>query len=183
MQTKQVTSNYNKEYAFWTIERNISWINSADNKAAILLAFLSFLFGGSIFITDMAKIQEMLTAGNTNETLLAVGIIISALFLALSLIITPVLLILVIFSRTKSINRKTLKNVLFFNDISKDSYEEFYNIVKLISEDEILEDLVSQVYITSSIAHKKYHLLNLGYIAFITSIFLVLIYTFLVSLL
>ena len=42
-----------KEDLYKILDRNIVWINHADQKAAIIFAAISFLFAGSVMLNDV----------------------------------------------------------------------------------------------------------------------------------
>jgi hypothetical protein len=183
MPTQLKKDSYSKDDAMSTLERNIGWINSADNKASILLGVLSFLFGGLILTVDTVQVQQMIDSGESNQYVLAIGIAISGFALSISILCTILFLLLVLIAKTSHIDKDSKNSVFFFNDISKWTLSEFHKITHEIDTEDILEDLTSQVYVTSFIATNKYRYLRKGYmfltIAFISSI----VYLFLMYLL
>lgn len=183
MQTRRVKPKYKKEDALDTIDRNITWINSADNKSSILLGVFSFVFGGSLFFIDSSKIQQMIDSGIWTQWFHALGLLLCGLTMALTIIATPVILILVILSKTETDEKKPHKNITFFKDISKHQFDEFKETLLNITDNEIIDDLISQVYITSKIATKKYKMLNWGYISFVIYFVSMFIYSWLIYLL
>lgn len=183
MQTRRVKLKYKKEDALETIDRNITWINSADNKSSILIGVFSFVFGGSLFFIDSSKIQQMIDSGIWTQWFHALGLLLSGLAMALTIITTPVILILVILSRTESNAKKPHKNITFFKDISIQQFDEFKEMLLSITDNEIIDDLISQVYITSKIATKKYKILNWGYISFVVYFISMFIYSWLIYIL
>jgi hypothetical protein len=154
MPTQLKKDKYSKEDALSTIERNIGWINSADNKASIMLGVLSFLFGGLIITVD-----------------------------SISILCTVIFLLLVLIARTSHIVKDSKNSVFFFNDISNSTLLEFHEITQRINEEEIIEDLISQVYATSLVATSKYRYLRKGYISFAIAVISSFIYLFLMYLL
>ena len=166
MENKKMKSTYKKEDALNTIDRNTTWINTADNKSSILLGILSVLFGGTLINLDTEFMQEIILNGTLDKKILALFISLFATILLISVLLTFIFLIAVILSRTSSKIDKPAKRVSYFNDITRYRYEEFTDEIIKIKEEELLQDLISQVYITSSIASKKYKLLSRGYISF-----------------
>jgi len=156
-------SAYTKEDAYKTLERNISWINSADSKASIMIGVIGFIFGGSSSILNPSRIQSLLDA-NTFWPLL-LGIVIGVLVLVSlgSFLATIVFLVLVLVGRTTPPTDRPKKNFLFFNDISKSNYPEFASMTSKLTKDEFFDDLNSQIHITSKIATKKYWFLSKAY--------------------
>ena len=181
MQTRRIKSKYTKEDAINTIDRNINWINSADNKSSILLGVFSFVFSNLIINFDLDKIQQMFYSGNSDVWFRALLLTLFLIALWITILATPILLILVILSRTKSSMDKPKKNLSFFSDIATQKYDDFRNLVSEISEDEVMDDLISQVYITSKITSIKYKFLHLGYTSFIIYFICTFIYIWLIS--
>ncbi len=166
MQNRDKKIKYSKEDALNTIDRNISWITMADNKSSILLGVLSVLFGGLIFNHDYRIVVEIFINGSLNQQVLSFFILIFTIVTLLSFLCTFVLLFFVILSRTRSYVEKPKKRVTFFNDVSAMKFEDFKDVINEIKEEELLKDLISQVYITSYIASKKYDLLMKGNLSF-----------------
>jgi hypothetical protein len=160
-----ITSNsaYTKEDAYKTLERNISWINSADTKASIMIGVISFVFGGSSVILNPTRVHFLFEA-NTFWSLLF-GIFIGILFMVSlgSFLATIVSLVLVLVARTTPPDNRPIKNFLFFNDISKLSFKEFGSLTSKLTEQEFFDDLNSQIHITSTIATMKYKFLSKAY--------------------
>src|SRR5690554_5168752 len=98
MENKFKITEYKKEDALTTIDRNIIWINSADNKSSILLGVYSFILGGSIFLFDTSIIQQI-----NDERLIWLRLILAlaGLTMSFAILVIPVLLILAILTKTK----------------------------------------------------------------------------------
>lgn len=129
---------------------------------------------------DISKLQQMVDSGMMTQWFLAVLLAFTGLALASSILATPVLLILVILSRTKEVTSKPKKNTTFFQDISIQEFEVFKETVSNITDDEIIEDLISQVYITSKITSIKYRILRWAYISFTIFFISTFIYSLLI---
>lgn len=129
---------------------------------------------------DISKLQQMVDSGMMTQWFLAVLLAFTGLALASSILATPVLLILVILSRTKEVTSKPKKNTTFFQDISIQEFEVFKETVSNITDDEIIEDLISQVYITSKITSIKYRILRWEYISFTIFFISTFIYSLLI---
>lgn len=162
---QSITSNgaYTKEDAYKTLDRNISWINSADNKASIMIGVISIIFGGSSTILNPSRIQSLLDA-NTFWSLLLGAFIGFLVLVSLGFFLATILsLVLVLVARTTPPDNRPTKNFLFFNDISKLSFLEFESLTSMLTKDEFFDDLNSQIHITSTIATKKYKFLCKAY--------------------
>jgi len=182
MQTKIEKSSYTKDDALQTLDRNIAWINSADSKSSIMMAVIGFLYSGSLLMVDQSKLTNIIQNGLWYERLSAFFLSLSALVMLLSLMATLVFLILVLLSRTKSVVDKPSKNFFYFKDISNKSYIDFKELVKEgVKSSEILDDLISQVYITSVISSIKYNYLRKSYESLIVTLISTLIYSILLA--
>ncbi len=181
MQTKIEKSSYSKDDALQTLNRNITWINSADSKSSILMAVIGFLYSGSFLLVDQSKLTNIIQNGLWYEKLSAFFLSLSAIVMGVSFIITVLFLILVLLTRTKSVVDKPGKNFFYFGDISNKSYLDFKELVKGVKTSEILEDLISQVYNTSVIASIKYNYLRKSYRSLIVTLISTLIYSFLLA--
>lgn len=53
METRLIKTAYSKEDALNILNRNTSWINTADNKSSILLEVLSLTAGGFIYFMNI----------------------------------------------------------------------------------------------------------------------------------
>lgn len=158
-----------KEDLYKTLDRNIIWINHADQKAAIIFASMSFLFGGSVFLSDInSRIK-----GFDYNTFFEIFYVVIAILYGLSFLLTIVYCYFVLTSRLKN-NRND--SSIYFSNIALFEQEFFSERMNNLKNSDVVSDLIEQVYITSKIASKKYKYLNVSYvfiiITFITLIFL-----------
>ncbi|MGM0899212.1 MAG: Pycsar system effector family protein [Bacillota bacterium] len=135
------------------LDKNDQWIQNADMKLSIILAFLGVL--GGIILSE-GKVFELLKDGLTT--------IEGAAFSAFSLAF-----ILLGFGITYAIRgiTATLKNprksLWFFGDVGRYSDWSHYKRRKeRETNEEAIDDLLSQIHITSKVAVNKFRWLNLS---------------------
>ncbi len=93
-------------------------------------------------------------------------------FYALVLLIASSLIsiLLAIKPYLKKYNEKA--SIIFFNDISNSTYQEYQNKINKLSQKEYIEDLEKQTYILSKGLSKKFSYLNIATFTFIFTIIL-----------
>ena len=148
---------YNKDEAYFILNRIDGWIHNCDTKFSILLALLGIFFGLTINIFKCFKNLHMLiNCWNDYSNLVKATVIISNLFV----IIYVVLIVLCTIFSFLGINAKIKNkndNILFWGNLSKykDIKEVNKNFSKL-TEDEYLKLLNEQILTNSIICTKKY---------------------------
>lgn len=154
------------EEAKFVLKRNTEWISNCDSKATTVLAFVGVLItivcsnDNFLFLKD--AILSMVNSCSLKMLFLVAFVIFSTLF---SYGIYE--MINVLFARIDAGKYRHKELVtdskIFFGSISNNvDYSIFYH--KFIQEDDsgFLNDLLSQVYITSIIANSKYTHYNTG---------------------
>lgn len=150
--------------AFNILDRVIGFIGSCDNKTSIALgvtaAILTIIFSGD----GVEKITEKVSAimfPLSNSTI-TVGEIAYLIILLLSVILIAaglVSLVLTLTARTESVGN----SAIYFGHIAqlKDA-EAYKERIASTSKEELLEDILTQIYINSTICNKKYKHYNRG---------------------
>lgn len=167
------------EISTQTLERNLGFISNCDNKASIILTAAGVLLTIVLTNEGLTSIKDILkkclcqfNIGNC----VYVFVLFSSIIL---LIIGILLLISVLIARsgvgeTKDINQK--KSLIFFRDISViSSVSGYRKEFKKMNDKDLLDDLISQIYINSKIATKKYRRYNLGLKCIVIGFFLFII--------
>lgn len=155
------------EEAKVSLERINSWINSCDSKAGTVLALVGVIW--TIIFTN----DGILTMKNLINQLLppkSFCMILYLLFLSstlLGMIYGVIHLINVLIAKIDvtvfAEQGIQTSSVLFFGSISnKNSYLDFKREVLNLNKQAYLNDLLSQIYINSKIAQKKYENYNKG---------------------
>ena len=173
--------NFDKQDAYKNLERVNFWIGNSDTKTSFLLAFIGIIVGFSIsnskfidsIIIAIKEINEQFCSFDFDvkfslSITLILGVIIFILFLGLTL----VNLLSVITSRVNptedelSKKRVISNSNLFFGTIAvnkgeyasipENNFEEYLERINNLAEENLYDDINSQVYINSMICKKKF---------------------------
>lgn len=170
---EEITENSldNLEYAYKSLDRVDSWLNNCDSKIAILLGFIGVeitVFITTGFLKEVLNLiksifkdihnGQNLVCNFSAVILLFVGVII--------LVISWVKLYSAIVARIddSKYDDPGLKKQsnLFFGSITTRSFMDLKRSVRDSKEKEQIDDVLSQVYISSSIAEVKFKNYNSG---------------------
>lgn len=177
------TGNDQIEYALKTMDRTDAWINSCDNKLSVLLGVCGVVLTVCITSESISKAYSfikniMLNMNDGWSYAFIVGCLVTVLFYVKAIYHIINALVARVDSDKFKQEQLRLQSNLFFGSISAKKYEDFKKNFLEDTSEEILNDILSQVYINSSIAqtkHKHYNksLLWIG-ISVITTLFIVL---------
>lgn len=157
--------DYKIKTAVQTLDRNIGFVTNCDNKTSIVLASFGVLFA---IILSNAGLNEILSI---LKTCIAMKTFCSMAYLLCFLIVTFVMMfgmlnlgsVLVAKTSEKSIGRKDEKSRIFFVGIRKYGDYKTYNQEFLaMDKEDLLNDLIEQIYINADIASIKYASYNRG---------------------
>jgi len=177
--------NFDKQDAYKNLERVNFWIGNSDTKTSFLLAFIGVIaglsFSNSKFIEAIIiAIKELIIFfGSITldfRVLLSFILVVGIVFLIFFLILTLYNLISVITARIdpsefgkKDVigNSKLFWNTIAINEgdyerIPENKFPDFLNSVKIMTDEELFEDINSQTYINSLICKKKFLYYNKG---------------------
>ena len=183
-----LNKNQKKEEALKTLERINTWIGNCDTKVSFALAFAGILIGGffaSSIITDSLKkfIDNLFDIGSFIQR----GdpqfpIIVLALIILVAFVIFIGISIVSLFNAIKgkidsSVYHQpglTGDSNLFFGTIQNKPFLDFKKSFQQQTEESLLNDLLSQVHINSSICKQKFDFYNRGvkYLVFSTISFI-----------
>lgn len=157
---------YKIDIATQTLERNIGFIVNCDNKASIMLSVLGVLL--TIILTNdglftISKIINHCTNNRTFCNMLYLLSFISSIFLmVLGIINLGNVLVAKVSEEASGITEGN--SHIFFSGIHKSgNYEFYHNKFCSLTKAELLDELISQIYINADIAAKKYHCYNTGF--------------------
>lgn len=180
--------NKKKEEALKTLERINTWIGNCDTKVSFALAFAGILIGGffaSSIITDSLKkfidnlfdIGSFIQRGDPQFPIIVLAFIILVAF-----VIFIGISIVSLFNAIKgkidsSVYQQpglTGESNLFFGTIQNKLFLDFKKSFEQQTEESLLNDLLSQVHINSSICNQKFKSYNKGvkYLVFSTISFI-----------
>ncbi|MDR2790907.1 MAG: DUF5706 domain-containing protein [Campylobacteraceae bacterium] len=155
-----------KNELFGMLDRVIGFIRNCDNKVAVSFAFYGVILT-IIFTNDgveniknivSALIDKHCAAGVIFTVLLACGI------LAFSFGIYKMIKVLQPRTDTYKEDGLDTDSKIFFEHIAKLPYKQYKKQLLSSSNDEFLNDLISQIYINSKIADEKYKYYKSGLI-------------------
>lgn len=153
------------EIATQTLERNITFVTNCDNKTSIVLAIIG------VFLTIILTNEGLNTIYEIIRTCVKMRTFCSIMYLfVLGIAIVVMLLgicnlcIVLIAKISETAEGLTLTNSrIFFTGINKHgNYEVYRAKFYEMTEQELLDELIAQIYINSDIASKKYNKYNNG---------------------
>ncbi len=174
--SEHISSKINDAIA--TLDRNIAFVSNCDNKTSIVLTAMG------VFLTIILTNDGLVTIFNILKTCISQKNFCNILYLMCFIVSIGVLLFgfynlcSVLIARTK--NTVPLNSNIFFSGIIKngnrDSYRERFITM---SQEEYLDNLISEIYINAEIAAVKYKKYNVGFkcsiIGFIAFVIILLI--------
>lgn len=166
------------------LDRVNGWIENCDFKVSVILSGMG-IFAGIFLVSDyISKFTSIFRAVLNNIGILSIAYLFIS-FLSLGLLIYgAILLVSVLFARinpTEFQNRAVKSDsVLFFSSIAKNkSFLKYKAKVRKCSKEQLMEDLVSQIYICALICDKKFRLYKKGLlysiIGFCTFMFMMIV--------
>lgn len=156
--------DYQIEITTQTLERNLGFISNCDNKASIILTAVGVLLTIILTSEGLASIKDILKKSLSQITFL--NFIYMFLFFSSVIILLSGILFLisVLIARSGISETKGSKNsLIFFGGINSfNKIANYEKAIKKMDKKDLLDDLISQIYINSKIATKKYRRYNLG---------------------
>lgn len=156
-----------------TLERTNLWIGNCDTKASIIIGTIGVVL--SVFLSNKyaAKLTETVSYMMKNisflNSLYLVGILVSLSFIIWG--ICSLIGVLISSTKTTSLKEEGLQasSILFFATIAKNqSYMKYRNKVDVITEEELRNDLISQIYLCSKVCDRKFKRYKTGLIVSVT---------------
>jgi len=148
-------------------ENVMFWIENCDNKTSIILGVVGIIL--TIFLTSdslsnlVNNIEESITNMNWLNFIYLIAVLLTILFLAIS--ITFLVKVLISNTNPETIDKKDIKtnSLLHFESINKiESNDEYIEKIKATDKDDYLRDLTSQIMINSHITTIKFRNYNIG---------------------
>ena len=156
--------DYQIEITTQTLERNLGFISNCDNKASIILTAVGVLLTIILTSEGLASIKDILKKSLNQITFLNF-IYMFVFFSSVIILLSGILfLISVLIARSGISETKGSKNsLIFFGGINSfNKIANYEKAIKKMDKKDLLDDLISQIYINSKIATKKYRRYNLG---------------------
>ena len=156
--------DYQIEITTQTLERNLGFISNCDNKASIILTAVGVLLTIILTSEGLASIKDILKKSLSQITFLNF-IYMFVFFSSVIILLSGILfLISVLIARSGISETKGSKNsLIFFGGINSfNKIANYEKAIKKMDKKDLLDDLISQIYINSKISTKKYRRYNLG---------------------
>lgn len=159
LQEKTKSQTIEKADAIDILDRTIDFIRNCDNKASIILGIFGIIF--TILLTTDG-INNLVTVIKTAIIQISFCNIVYLIFLAASMIITLFGLsqiVRVLGAQVDFPNEDGLDNdsKIFFGHIAKNTgYISYRTKLLNITNDEFINDIISEIYINSNICNSKY---------------------------
>lgn len=167
---KEIKIKENTEQNKYTLDLINQWIQYAENKASLLLAFIVAFSGIIQFICSKLIIPTY----ETSPKLFIIFIIILALGI-ISFIISIIFFLMVIFPKLTGYNSTENKYSIFFEDIASfKSFDSYYKLVRESNIEQFNKEIIKEIYNNSKICSNKMKNIKFAIISsIITSIFMI----------
>lgn len=155
------------DIATQTLERNIGFINSCDSKTSIVLTAIGVLL--TIILTNdgLAAIFQIVTRSASGKTFCDVLYLVGLAASVCMLMIGIWKLVSVLIAKTEPLTKIQQSNggssMIFFGGILNIGDSSAYrNRFLTMKKEELLDDLISEIYTNAEIATQKYKRYNCG---------------------
>ena len=163
MKEKEILDiDFRIEIATQTLERNIGFISSCDNKASIILTAIGVLL--TIILTNegITKIYTLIKKCINTVSFCSIMYLTIFFTIILIFVLGIVFLIRVLVAKTDNKTASHCSNI-FFEGINNYENVELYNKeFSNLDKVAILNEIISEIYINSIIAATKYKIYNIG---------------------
>lgn len=170
------------EIATQILERNIGFVTNCDNKTSIVLAIIGVFL--TIILTNdgLSTIYSLINICIENKTFCSIMYLLTlggAMFVMLLGIYNLCRVLIAKTSETAEGLTMGNSRIFFTGICGHGNYEMYKDKFHKMCEQELLDELIAQIYINSHIACKKYNKHNLGVkltiIGFVLFVFILLI--------
>lgn len=151
---------YSIDFLQSTLDRIIGFVNSCDVKASIVLGILGIVFAGLLSDKTLENLYFALSSAVKLKGFLSILYILSFTISSLSVIVGLVFLIYAISAKIEHSGKNS--NIYFVDIMLNKNVADYMQKLKSNTESGVVDDLISQIYINSSICTKKYERYNLG---------------------
>ncbi|WP_442637761.1 Pycsar system effector family protein [Rossellomorea marisflavi] len=178
---KKLNADENLEESIRNLERANFWISNCDTKISFALAFAGILVGGffaSSIITDSLSdlVEKLLTLNEIGNITHVLYIIFTTLVLSAFVVLSVSSVTFLFLALKGSINPVIYKqeglntdSTIFFGTIQNKTFIDFKSSIDNQNKEVLLNDYLSQTYINSKIAKRKFDLYNKGILFLIYS--------------
>ena len=166
---KKTTGVFDRDFSFSILQNVLDMISKCDTNISYLLGAISLVVVFELNLINYDFFKEHLVQNFT-----APNVLLTLTFLV-GLFFTITTIGLCIYSLSPKIKNRIHssklceKSVLYFGTISTFTYSQYKDKCEHLTDNELKNDLLSQIYINSIIANKKYRLLKLSSLFFVLS--------------
>ena len=156
---------YKIEIATQTLDRNIGFVTNCDNKTSIVLAAFGVLLAIILTNEGLNEIFNIVKACIATKAFCSILYLICFAGAIFSMVLGMFNLGSVLVAKTseESIGRKDENSRIFFAGIRKNGdFNTYHQKFCAMSKEDILNDLIEQIYINADIASIKYATYNRG---------------------
>lgn len=156
-----------KEDALDILDRTIGFVNNCDSKASVVLGVFGVLLTILFSSEGVVELKSIIKAAINQGTVSGILYFIILAFTISGFAFGIIKLVQVLFPKTNcdDLNQKgiEIKSNIFFNGVCKNStYIQYKEKIMRCSEDEYLNDIISQIYINSIICKRKFANYKIG---------------------
>lgn len=163
MSQKKNKKEYTKEDATYTLDSVNEWIENCDTKTAIIMGIYGVIITiilSTDWLKEMIAILETVVSNMSFWNILYLSFFTIAI---LVIVLGMLKFILVLIPKITNTNSKTSN--LFWGDISKNkTFKKYKNAINNLSEDDVIDDILQQVYTNSKICTLKFNNYKIGII-------------------
>lgn len=192
---------YSKDDAYKTLDITNMWIENVDSKISYALAFIGILLGfiitedkpidvGDTVVDIFRRISMFFTSPNSIFNITIEKDILALILLTVltATAIISIMYLLIALKGNISLDEYNeeglnLESNIFWGSISKKRYNHFKNEVMNINENDLINDITSQIFINSKICNKKFENYNKGIRYIIFTVIIFFTYNLIVSIL
>ena len=156
---------YKIEIATQTLDRNIGFVTNCDNKTSIVLATFGVLLAIILTNEGSNEIFNIMKACIATKTFCSILYLLCFAGAIFSMVLGMFNLGSVLVAKTseEAIGRKDENSRIFFAGIRKNGdYNTYHQKFRAMSKEDLLNDLIEQIYINADIASVKYATYNRG---------------------
>ena len=156
---------YKIEIATQTLDRNIGFVTNCDNKTSIVLAAFGVLLAIILTNEGLNEIFNIMKACIATKTFCSILYLLCFASAVFSMVLGMFNLGSVLIAKTseEAIGRKNENSRIFFAGIRKNgNYNTYQQKFCAMSKEDVLSDLIEQIYINADIASVKYATYNRG---------------------
>lgn len=156
---EHIQTKITKEEAIGILDRTINFVQSCDSKASAILGVLGVAFTIALTTDGLNSLIQIVRTAANQKTFWGISFLIIFLGSIFTIIfglsrIAKVLRAEICFLQEEGIDNDSK---MFFESVSKNNdYLSYKHKLVNMSEDEFLNDVISQIYINSCICSRKY---------------------------